>query len=555
MRATIRTMAEGHDSRRLPLRLATLVAVLVALALTAGAVWATYLGVHDQSERLLKERTAEINLVLTQAIDAIPTSMRELGAVLEATPGKSDAFMTAAQQQVDASPTPVLIAWLRPVGTGGFRVDAVVGDGELSSGQVVTGERAQTMQQAMGQSLMVPTPVIGKDRILGFALGPPGAPPGTVVYRETALGPAVTPPRAAGTAPFSELDVALYSGRTVDAAKVLTATTRNLPLHGEVHQTLLRAGVARWLLVVKARSPLVGRLTADAWWLVLIAGVLGTALLGLVVETVARRRDAALELYRVEHQVAETLQRSLLPRLPHLAGLDLAARYLASGVGQEVGGDWFDAFPIAGGRSGLVVGDVIGHDVAAASAMAQIRALLRGYAVDGGSPAEVLSRLDHVIDQLQLTQLVTVFYGLLEPPAADGSRLLRYSNAGHVPPIVCHGDGRIDALVGGASVVIGAPISAEYLESEERLLPGATLVLFTDGLVEVPGGSLTDGLDRLAGNVGQLCDKGPEEMCDGLLADASQRSLRDDVALLVVRLSATPVTADADDRSSSHAAP
>jgi len=124
-----------------------------------------------------------------------------------------------------------------------------------------------------------------------------------------------------------------------------------------------------------------------------------------------------------------------------------------------------------------------------------------------------------------------------------------------VPPIVCHGDGRVEALGGGASVVIGAPISTEYVESEQQLLPGATLVMFTDGLVEVPGGSLTDGLDRLAANVGQACDKAPEEMCDDLLTDASKRSLRDDVALLVVRLSSAPTTADDNDRSSSHAAP
>jgi len=383
---------------------------------------------------------------------------------------------------------------------------------------------------------MVPTPVIGKDRMLGFALGPPSAPENSVLYRQTTLGPAVQPPRAASSAPFSELDVALYSGRT-SRSTVLTATSRDLPLSGEVERTTLDAGVAKWLLEVKARSPLVGKLTANAPWLVLAAGVLGTLLLAVVVEAVARRRDAALELYRVEHQVAETLQRSLLPRLPELTGLDLAARYLASGVGQEVGGDWFDAFPIAGDRCGLVVGDVIGHDVAAASAMAQIRALLRGYAVEGASPAEVLTRLDRVIDQLQLTQLVTVFYGLLEPPAADGSRRLRYSNAGHVPPIVCLPDGQVEALDGGASVVIGAPISAEYVESEHRLGAGDTVVMFTDGLVEVPGGSLTDGLDRLAGKISAHREKSPEELCDDLLADASQQSLRDDVALLVVRLS------------------
>jgi hypothetical protein len=388
----------------------------------------------------------------------------------------------------------------------------------------------------MKSPVVVPTPVIGASRVLGFALGPPSAPAGSVLYREATLGPVVNPPRQAATAPFSELDVALYSMTTPRPSSILISTTKNLPLRGDVrHQTLL-VGQTKWLLEVRARSPLIGRLTADAPWIALGVGVLGTALLALVVETVARRRDAAVALYQVEHQVAESLQRSLLPRLPDLPGLELAARYLASGAGQQVGGDWFDAFPVTGGRCGLVVGDVIGHDVAAAGAMAQIRALLRGYAVDGDSPASVLTRLDRVVDELHLTQLVTVFYGLLDAPGPDGSRLLRYSNAGHVPPVLRHPDGSVDSLAGGASVVIGAPIASDYSEGEATLSVGSSLTLFTDGLVEVPGGSLTDGLDRVAQTVATHGDKSPDALCDDLLADISLKSLRDDVALLVVHL-------------------
>ncbi|HEX4654466.1 MAG TPA: PP2C family protein-serine/threonine phosphatase [Mycobacteriales bacterium] len=546
-------MAVAVRTARWPLRLATLLTVAVALALTAGAVWATHLGARDQSRRLLKERTAEISLVLTQAIDAIPTSLQELGAVLDATDGDVPAFESAAQQQANASPTPITIAWLRQDSAGGYRVIAEAGAGDLRIGQVISDERVQTLDAAMATAAIVPTPVIGKDRLLGFALGSPAAPVGTVLYRQSTLGPAVAPPRAAGTAPFSELNVALYAARTADKASVLTSTTRDLPLPGEVHDDLLTVGNAKWLLTVSARSPLVGRLTADSPWIVLGIGVLGSLLVGFVVETVARRRDAAIALYEVEHHVAESLQRALLPTLPDLPGLQLAARYLASGAGQQVGGDWFDAFPVAGGRCGLVVGDVIGHDVAAASAMSQIRALLRGYAVDGDSPAAVLTRLERIIDELQLTQLVTVFYGLLEPPAADGSRALRYSNAGHVPPVLRRPDGTVEPLAGGASVVIGAPIPAEYAESEVRLPLGSTLALFTDGLVEVPGGSLTQGLDRVSQTVANLGEEPPEALCDDLLREVSLRSLRDDVALLVVRVLATSARSNVSGAPTSHA--
>jgi hypothetical protein len=530
----------GGGTRRLPIRLATTLTLLVTLVLTAAAFWATDIGVHNQGDRLLKERAGEINLVLTQAIDVIPTGLQQLGAALDATHGDVQAFDTAAQQQAEAAgPTQVTFAWLRPDPAGGFRVMAQAGDTGLTVGQVIRDERTRTLQAALTTTQVVPTAVIGADRLLGFALGPPAAPAGTVLYRQSMLGPAVNPPRAASTAPFSELNVALYSTRTANPAKVLTSTSRDLPLEGEVRSELLHVGATPWLLTVSARSPLVGRLTADAPWIVLGIGLIGTALVGLVVETVARRRDAALELYRVEHSVAEALQLSLLPKLPELEGLELAARYLASGAGQQVGGDWFDAFPVAGGRCGLVVGDVIGHDVEAASAMAQIRALLRGYAVDGDPPAAVLARLDHVVDDLRLTQLVTVFYGLLDEPAADGSRWLHYSNAGHVPPVLRLPDGGVTSLAGGASVVMGAPIDSDFSEDEVMLPEGSTLALFTDGLVEVPGGSLTDGLDRVQRTVAAFGDPTPEALCDELLAYVSGRALRDDVALLVVKI-ATP---------------
>lgn len=526
----------GEHGRRSPLRLATILTVLVVISLTVVAVWVSFLGVRDQGRRLLKERTGEISLVLSQAIDAIPTSLQQLGAVLDATDGDVEAFKTAAQQEADASPTPISLAWLRPTPAGGYRVVAAAGASDLQTGQVISDARVSTFNSAMHTALVVPTPVIGKDRVLGFALGSPAAPVGTVLYRQSTLGPAVNPPGAASSAPFSELDVALYSTAHADRAAILTATTRKLPLRGDVRSQQLPVGAASWLLTVKARSPLVGRLTADAPWVVLGVGLVGTFLIGLVVETVARRRDAALELYEVEHHVAESMQRALLPRLPELPGLELAARYLASGAGQQVGGDWFDAFPVAGGGCGIVVGDVIGHDVTAASAMAQIRALLRGFAVDTRSPAEVLTRLDRVVDELHLTQLVTVFYGVLDAPATDGSRVLHYSNAGHVPPVLRLPDGTVEALAGGASVVMGAPVSAEYAESEAQLPQGSTLALFTDGLVEVPGGSLTDGLGRVADTVARMGEHATEALCDDLLADVSLRALRDDVALLVVRL-------------------
>jgi serine phosphatase RsbU (regulator of sigma subunit) len=272
---------------------------------------------------------------------------------------------------------------------------------------------------------------------------------------------------------------------------------------------------------------------------ILVLGLLGSLLVVAVIESAARRRDAALALYAGEHQLAETLQRSLLPQLPVLPGLDLAARYLAGGSGQMVGGDWFDVFPVSGDRVGIAVGDVIGHDLEAASAMAQIRATLRAYAVDGDPPVTVINRLDHLVDRFALTQLVTVMYGVLEPPAADGSRLLRWTNAGHLPPLLRQPSGHVEPLVGGDSVVIGAPIAAAHAQAECVVQPGSTLVLFTDGLVERPGGSLDDTMQQLSDSVA-AADGDADSLCEQVLGELSVPLLRDDVALLAVRLTGVP---------------
>ena len=214
----------------------------------------------------------------------------------------------------------------------------------------------------------------------------------------------------------------------------------------------------------------------------------------------------------------------------------------SSNKNQEVGGDWFDVFPVAGDRLGIVIGDVMGHDLAAASAMAQIRAALRAYAIDGRQPAEVIARLAALVETLNLAQLVTVVYGVLDTAGPDGSRVLRYTNAGHLPPLLRHPDGRTEALQDGHAVVIGAPVVGTVDQSECVLSADSTVVLFTDGLVERPGGSLEDALDRLAHSVAGPQQFDAEAMCDHILAGVNPDELRDDVALLVLRVPAVDAT-------------
>ena len=521
------------QSGRLPIRRTSVLAAAVALALTGLATWGTHSVVTDQEHRLLKERASEVNLVLTSAIGAIPAAMQAQGGILKATNGSASAFEQAAKDASTASPTPLTFAWLKPA-TDGYVVLAAEGGG-LTTGQVVNDARVATFDQAMHSKLFVATPVIGSQRLLGYALGPPSAPDGTVLYRQSALGP-VRAPRAASTAPFSELEVAIYGSKTQDVRQVLASTSSHLPLRGDIRAIPLAAGATQWLTVVKAKRPLVGSVAANAYWLALAVGLVGSLLVGLIVEISGRRRDAALALYATEHHVAETLQRSLLPQLPMMQGLELAARYLPSGTGQQVGGDWFDVFPVDGGRVGIAVGDVIGHDTAAASAMAQIRAALRAFALNGDTPSAVINRLDQFVDSFRLTQLVTVLYGLLDPPAADGSRLLHYTNAGHLAPLLRRPDGAMESLNGGGSVVIGAPISVDHAQAEHPIPFGSTLVLFTDGLVEAPGHSLDEALRKLSTAIASSPETDADAICERVVNTMPAGTRRDDVAVLAVRL-------------------
>jgi serine phosphatase RsbU (regulator of sigma subunit) len=177
--------------------------------------------------------------------------------------------------------------------------------------------------------------------------------------------------------------------------------------------------------------------------------------------------------------------------------------------------------------------------------MGQIRAALRAYALNGDSPATVITALDHLVDTFSLTQLVTIVYGVLEPPTPEGNRLLRYTNAGHLEPFLRQPDGRVDVLSGGSSVVIGAPTSAAHTQAERWLAPGSTLVMFTDGLVEEPGRSLDEALAQLAGIIAEPGEPDAEMMCERVLSAMAAGSLRDDIALLALRLTLEPADSTA----------
>jgi PAS domain S-box-containing protein len=234
-----------------------------------------------------------------------------------------------------------------------------------------------------------------------------------------------------------------------------------------------------------------------------------------------------------DHTVAETLQRSVLPdSLPKIPGLDLAVRYLPGTAGVDVGGDWYDAFPLDGGRVGLVIGDVVGHSIGSASVMGQMRQLLRAYAVETMQPADVLQRTARAQARLLPDALATVVYALLELATGE----LSYANAGHPPPVWASASGQTGYLDDASGVMLGVPGGTEFTVGRRTLDPGTSLLFYTDGLIEDRRRDITDGLSALAGVMGQVQPLSAEKTCATVQAALLGETPRaDDVCLLSVR--------------------
>jgi PAS domain S-box-containing protein len=238
-------------------------------------------------------------------------------------------------------------------------------------------------------------------------------------------------------------------------------------------------------------------------------------------------------VYEREHRIAETLQRSLLPeRLPQLPGLTVAARYLPAATEAEVGGDWYDVIAIPGGGIGLVMGDVAGKGLAAASLVGRLRSALRAYALEGHPPAAVVEQLNRLVwTDAADSQMATLVYVVFDP----GEGTLCWVNAGHLPPLIVVGDGPPRFLEGGRSVPLGVLPFPGFEEVSEEVEPGASVILYTDGLIERPGVHLDQALEALAGVVAEASSE-PEDLCGQLLsALVPEQGAPDDVALLVLR--------------------
>ncbi|MFI9245202.1 SpoIIE family protein phosphatase [Streptomyces sp. NPDC053086] len=237
--------------------------------------------------------------------------------------------------------------------------------------------------------------------------------------------------------------------------------------------------------------------------------------------------------YQAQRHAALTLQRSLLPEPPsHLPGLDVACRYQPAGVTSEIGGDWYDAIPLQGDKTALVVGDVMGSGINAAATMGQLRSTARAFAELGLAPAEALRHLDHLTEGVEQT-ITTCIYCVYDPHQGTCQICL----AGHLPPALMpagHAAHLLDLPTGAPLGVGGVPFEATTIPFR----PGDELVLYTDGLVETRSEPIDARLDTLLDTLTATRGHDLDDTCNRILEILRPPGGEDDVALLIARAQA-----------------
>lgn len=370
---------------------------------------------------------------------------------------------------------------------------------------------------------------------LGYVLSAPGR-GGTLVVsvaQQLKAGQKVTVPKSS---PDANLNFALYFGPTTSRAALIETNQSHLPLRGNVATAKIPFGDNVLTLEASSQGPLAGSLAQATPWGVLVAGTLISIGAAAVTERLVRRRSLAEQLayldrsaYQRQRDLSETLQRALVPaRLPVLPGLDMGAWYLPSTYEADIGGDWYSVVVLDDRRCVFTVGDVSGHDMEAAGAMASMRYTMATMARLGLGPVQILTGADAEFDAGGPERFATALVGAIDLDR----QTLTMASAGHVPPLVLGPrTAEFAALAPAAPLGLreGAPEALTM-----AFVPGSTVVAFTDGLVERRGETLDQGLGRLfaaASGPAGSADAVGRRILDALVGADHE----DDIALVVIR--------------------
>ncbi|WP_435743207.1 PP2C family protein-serine/threonine phosphatase [Nocardioides sp. SYSU DS0663] len=526
------------------------VAVCVLGVVTTAAAALTASRVHESTERrLLEIRTEQAASVLKAAVAAIEEPLRTAVTVNHTLDGGPRGARIAARllgEDVGRDRTFVSAQlWRVRPGAGG----ADAGVFATLGAPTILRPDEPAMREVLGDAWSRDTTVVRRlevgDRLrIGYAFADRAA--RLVVYTERAIPADRRAPIDRDVA-YAGLDYAIYLGEEprTEAMTTTNVDPAELPLAGDItYRTTVPFGDQVLTLATSARDHLGSPLSRRLGLLLLLGGLLLTSAAALVAAALTRARTTAEadtrtirdlyervdSLYADQRELFVALQRALLPHAaPDLPGMEVAAEYVAGATGIDIGGDWYSVVQLDDDRFAFVVGDVSGHGIEAVAEMARARFTIRAYLVEGHDPRTALERCSRQFDVLEDGHIVTVLVGTADRRTGE----VTVVSAGHPPPLLVTG-----TTTSFVPVAAGPPLglgTESYEPTSFTVPPGATLLCYTDGLVERRGEAVDTGLQRLADTVAPLVDRPLPDLIARTLEAMRGDGAADDTAVLALR--------------------
>jgi Stage II sporulation protein E (SpoIIE) len=507
--------------------------LLAGLVLTGALAWIT-VSIHDHNEdRLLNLELKQAASVVTAAVPSIQIPLTSAAELAAATGGSAQQFQTYMKSFVGHA-GPFVGASLWRLSPGQASEVAAVGTApEPAASASITAfltkaRNASTFAVANMLNRSLPT--------IAYAAAALSATTPWVVYAERQL-PENRRLKVTQNSAFSQLNYALYLGPSTKPGNLLEASSNEFPLRGNLATASVPFGDSAITVVATPDQELGGSLLARLPWIVALAGAgLSLAAAVLADYLVRRRRQAewlAFEnrrMYSEQRSIAEVLQQALLPQaLPEVAGVETAIRYVAGSEGTDVGGDWYDVIPLDDDHFIFVLGDVSGRGVEAATIMARLHFAIRAYAIQGDGPAAILGKLGRFLDIDRDQSFATILCALVDVPG----HAVTLVNAGHPPLLLLQGETG-DFVRTTVFPPVGVDLTTVY-EATDFVVPDhATLMAFTDGLIERRDESIDIGLERLR-TITTEHPMGLDDLLSKILTESSSAEYHDDTAILAVR--------------------
>ena len=512
------------------------ITVLAVLLIATAGLSTLAFQLNSRNEtRLLDLQTKETGAVLQEALPTIQTPLAAAAELAASDGGDARSFTSYISTFVGPQgPFESVGLWQ----ADGQDINRVAHTGVASYLAATPAEASSIIATASRSHVLTvvgPIDVNSTPRI-GYAFASTGTTPAYVVYAESPLPPGRRVTVQAGSA-FSDLDFALYLGKSANGAALLESNSSRLPVTGRTDQISVAFGSNYLTLVAAPKGQLGGTLSGYLWWIVALAGAFIAVIAALVTERLVRRRRRSEQLTREIEQllgeqrsIAVSLQHALLPQtIPRLPGVDVGVRYIPGVSGVEIGGDWYDLVELDGHRFFFVVGDVSGRGVNAGTVMASLLFAIRGFLSEGHPPGKILDTLSGLLDVSRDGHFATVLCGIVD----IGRHEVSFANAGHLPPLLV-GPGGSEFVSLDVGPPIGVPTSSAYQSLTVPVPPGATLIAYTDGLVERPAEHLDTGLARLQDSVARA-PASLEGMLDAVVAELAEGTHHDDTAILGIR--------------------